>query len=260
LTGRQERVVGNDQLDSGNLPVPDPVSRSVDRRFGDDEVARIMKKAIELQERSVTVSGDGRGLTLEDLRQIAREAGIDPRFVETAASSEIGAIGGQANVFAGGPVQWHFDTRVAGEISDAERERILQIIRSLIGQKGEVNEVFGRMEWSYDDGLGPVMVGISSREGQTDIAVSAVRQGEAGLFGGLGIPFAGIFGGAGIAGLIGIAGPAVLPLIAGIAGVSYGAFRLAWRRRAKWWENRLRALSERITTLVEDITPDGPSS
>ena len=46
------------------------------RQFGDDEVTRILQKAAELQEQSVTHShGSPGGLTLAELREVALEAG-----------------------------------------------------------------------------------------------------------------------------------------------------------------------------------------
>jgi len=57
------------------------------RRFGDEEVGAILERAADLQGRSVAVTdGAARGLTLADLRQIAEEAGIDPRFVDLASA------------------------------------------------------------------------------------------------------------------------------------------------------------------------------
>ena len=135
------------------------------RRFGDEEIGRILQTAVELQERSdsLTPEAGGRGLTLEELRAIAQEAGIDPRFVDLAASHADAPVEQRGSRLAGGAWSWHFRTTLPGEIGDADRERMLHAIRSVMGQKGELEDVFGRMEWSHDDGVGPIIIGISSR-------------------------------------------------------------------------------------------------
>ena len=164
------------------------------RRFGDDEISRILQTAAELEERSHALTLDSsRGLTLEELRQVAQEAGIDPRFVDVAASHLNAPVERQVSRLAGGAYMWHFQSQVDGEIRDVDRDRILQAIRSVIGQKGELADVFGRMEWSHDDGSGPVIIGISSRDGGTEIDVTATKSTEAGIVHALGISFGGIF-------------------------------------------------------------------
>lgn len=247
MTDHDEKAVGTDIT-------PRLAARPPGRRFGDDEINRILQTAVDLQERAGVVSDDSsRGLTLEELRQVAEEAGIDPRFVDLAASDLNAPVERRESVLAGGACSWHFRTSVDGEIRDVDRDRILHAIRSVMGQKGELADVYGRMEWSHDDGAGPVIVGISTRDGKTEIDVTAVKKTEAGMMHGLGIPFGGVFGGAAVAGLFGVSGPAAIPAIAAMGALSYGAARLGWRLRSQWWERRLRRLVERISSIVQDV-------
>ena len=58
--------------------------------------------------------------------------------------------------------------------------------------------------------MGPTIVAISSRDGTTEIDVSAVKSQEAGLIYGRMVPCDGIFGGAALGGLLGISGANVL--------------------------------------------------
>lgn len=227
--------------------------RTAGRRFGDDETAKILRKAAEMQERSLTVAHDPRALTQEELRQIASEAGIDPRFIDLAVADLDSPVDYKENLLAGGPFSWHFQTTVDGEIDDADRDRILHTIRTVMGHKGEIAEVFGRMEWSRDDGTGAVIVGLSTRDGKTVIDVSAVKAMEASTVHALGIPFGGIFGGAAIAGFLGMSGgPAVLGTVGAMGVASYFATRFGWKLRARWWERRLRRVMERLTSIVQE--------
>jgi hypothetical protein len=229
------------------------------RRFGDAEIKQILQAAADLQERAQSLTSEpGRGLTLDELRQIAQEAGIDPRFVDLAVSDVDAPIERLESGLAGGPLTWRFRSDVVGEIGDDDRNRILQGIRSVMGARGQVADVYGRMEWSHDDGLGAVAVGVSSRGGTTEIDITASRSSEAALYHGLGIPFGGVLGGAALGALLGISGPAVVPLLVGGAGASYAALRLVWRARSRWWERRLRNVSNRLASLIQSavIVPD----
>ena len=65
--------------------------RPAGRQFADAEIARILQTAAELQERSSVIGeASAHGLTIEDLRQVAEEAGIDPRFVDIAVTQARG--------------------------------------------------------------------------------------------------------------------------------------------------------------------------
>lgn len=229
------------------------VERVSVRRFGDEEITRILRTAVELQERSALTGVDAsRGLTLAEIRQVALEAGIDPQFVDLAASRESTSDERQESFFFGGPVRWHYQTSIEGEIPERDRDRLLQAIRAITGEKGEVAEVWGRMEWSHNEGVGPTIIGITSRDGRTNVDVSASKSEEATVITILGTCFGGIALGAGLAGVLGISGAAVLPGIGAMAAFSYLGTRTAWHYRSRWWERRLRAIVDRVAGTVAD--------
>jgi len=235
---------------------PGALSRPRGRVLGDAEIARILQTAADLQERSdAFASTSAHGLTIEDLRQVAHEAGIDPKFVDIAVNQGRGPVGRQKSLLLGGPQSWRFHSEIPGDVTEEARSRLVQAVRSVMDEKGEVAEVYGRLEWRHDDTLGPVSVGISPGSGTTEIDVSANRQGEAGLIFGLGVPAGGMLGGAVVANLIGVAGTiAALPVAAAMAGVSYGVLRLGWRMRSLWWERHLQQKIEELSSTVQDIT------
>lgn len=229
------------------------------RRFGDEEIRSILGRAAELQERSYTIGRDPeRGLTLDELRQIAAEAGIDPAFVDLAAADADAPIERNESRLAGGTYRWHFRTTVPGEVPESDRYRMLHAIRSVMGQKGEMADVYGRMEWSYDDALGPVVVGITVQDGHTEIDVTASRAGEAGLYHGMGIPMGGLTGGAALGAALGLSGPAVVPLVVAVGGVVYGGTRVLWAARSRWWERHLRRLVDRLASVVQEVAAHPP--
>lgn len=239
---------------------PRTVSPVPTRHFGDDEVRRILQKAAELQERSHDYhSPSGKGLTLDELRQIASEAGIDPKFIDQAAAHPGVAGRASGGAWAGGPVQWDVSGSVDGEIDDHDRERILHTVRSIMGQKGELEYVFGRMEWSVDAGVGPVIIGISSRDGETDVSVSANKSQEAQLFHLLGVPMGGLLGGAVMAGIAGVAGPAAFPFIGLASAACYGLSRVAWKARSRWWQDRVQEILDQVTSIVREVAVVPPA-
>ena len=224
------------------------------KRFGDDEVGAILERAANMQEQAVTkTDGSSGGLTLQDLREIAKEAGIDPRFVDLATVHQNAPVETKGGSLAGGAYSWQYQTSLDGEIDDRNREKILHAIRSVMGQKGELVDVYGRMEWSYDDGTGAVITGITSHDGKTQIDVSAVKSAEASMIHALGIPFGGVFGGAALAGLLGLTGGAAVPFMVGAGGASYGLARLGWKLRSQWWERRLEKVIDRVSSIVQDV-------
>lgn len=223
------------------------------RRYTDEDVRRILSTAVELQERSAALAVEaGRGLTLDELRSVAREAGIDARFVDLAAGHLDAPVERRENGLAGGPTQWHYRASIPGEIGEKDLERILQAIRATLHEKGEVSEVWGRIEWSHSE-VGSTIVGLASRDGSTDIDVTATKSEEAALIHGLAVPFGGIFGAAMMKGIVGFTGAQALPFIGLMALVSYGGAWLGWRMRSRWWERRLQRLMDRLTSTVQDV-------
>ena len=61
---------------------------SKQRRYSEEEFALILRKASEIQEspKGGGRKGGGPGLTIEEIRSIASEAGIDPHAVSRAAA------------------------------------------------------------------------------------------------------------------------------------------------------------------------------
>jgi hypothetical protein len=57
-----------------------------ERRYTDRELARILDEASKSDARADLVPASGEGFTLEEIRDIAREAGIDPSHVDRAAA------------------------------------------------------------------------------------------------------------------------------------------------------------------------------
>lgn len=228
---------------------------SLQRRFSDEEVQDLIRRALALQEKSSGGSSavsHPEGLSLDEVRQIASEVGIDPRFVELAASTSGNESERISNWFAGGAYRWRFQQSVPGEMTDVQRARLIDEIRRTIGRAGEVRDLYGTMEWTHDDGLGPISVGVRSTDGRTEVDVSGNRSGSVGLLHSLSALGGGMGLGAVTAGALGIGGVAVLPVILGATAVSYLVSRAAWGLRAGVWERRLGGLARRAADAAAE--------
>lgn len=240
---------------SGGSGPPAPPAR----RFDEEEFGLILRKAAELQERGPEAGVRQRGLTLEEIRQIASEAGIDPRFIDQAVAALPAEWRRDQHVLLGAPYGWHFHRTVEGSIRPESLGRLLDAMRSVTRQKGDVTEVFGVMEWNYDDQLGPILVRVAPADTETRIEVSAQRGAEVGLWYGVMVPMGAITGGAALASALGVSGAEAIPLIVASGGASWLGVRALWSHLSARWERKLRTLVDRVGEAAQDSAePSGP--
>jgi hypothetical protein len=165
-----------------------------DRRFNDEEVALIIKRAAELQQTEQVASEPSTALTLGEVEQIAKEAGIDPMLIRRAALSlDSPSTVNRPSIWAGAPTRLVFERVVDGEISPEAFETLVDEIRRSLNDNG-MPSVLGRsLAWtsSYRGGrrrsVGrQIDVNIVPRGGVTTIRVEEeLRNLAGGLFGGL---------------------------------------------------------------------------
>jgi hypothetical protein len=199
-------------------------------------------------------------MTLAELRSVAAEAGIDPRFVELAAGRLDTPPEARRNALAGGPTHWHLRSTIPGEIAERDLDRILQVIRSTLREKGDVSEIWGRLEWSHAE-AGSTVVGISSHDGATEIDVTASKSEEAVLMHGLAVPFGSLLGVALLKAILGLTAAQATPFVPVMGLVAYAGSRAGWTLRSRWWERRLRRLMDLLGSTVQEVARlPGPES
>jgi hypothetical protein len=150
--------------------VPDvPIEQ---RRFTDREVREIIKKAVESTSSTDLVRSEG--LSLEELKAIAGDVGIDPDRLEAAARAVVmGGAGGTKNKLFGGPIVLDFEEKVPAEFDPQDTPELLSMIRRVMGQQGEAEELHGSIEWSVKGDMGERYVTLAPRDGTTTIRGSA---------------------------------------------------------------------------------------
>ncbi|HYE58452.1 MAG TPA: hypothetical protein VD948_08085, partial [Rhodothermales bacterium] len=142
------------------------------RLYDDKDVSALLRRAAELQARAE--GGTTSGLTLEELQNIAREVGIDPRYVEQAARTA-----GQTQVkdgttyFWGAPSRATAERLLPGPVSDDLWETVVMEARRTFGQTGKTDQVGRNREWRWDyyGTYTMAFVSASPRKGQTALHV-----------------------------------------------------------------------------------------
>lgn len=231
------------------------------RKFNDEEVALIIKRAAELQQTEQVAEEPGNSMSLAEVEQIAKEAGIDPRLIRRAAQGlDRPADTNRPSPWAGAPTRLVFERVVDGEISIEAFEPLVNEIRRTFGENG-VPSVLGRtLAWTSASPGGrrhsrgrQIDVSIASRGGVTTIRVEEELRNLAGaLFGGLvgggGGGTTGITFGVGMA-LFQSPGLAAMAWVA-VAGGFYALARSLFARAS---EKRETQIKELINRLEEEV-------
>lgn len=139
-----------------------------ERRFSDEEIREILKKAVEKKATSTSLV-KSEGLSLAELKVIGEEVGIDPlRLDDAARAVALGKINRPSSIL-GGPTVLSFERKVEGVFDSEDTSEVLSVIRRTMGLQGEADEVHGSLEWSAKTDLGERYVTLSARDDKTTI-------------------------------------------------------------------------------------------
>src|SRR4051794_38915354 len=124
---------------------PEPTSN---RRYNEKEVALIIKRASELQQ-SDTTAESGTGMSLAELEQVAREAGLDPALVRRAATDLDTRVTDQTpNGFLGAPTALRLERTIDGEVTSEEFEPLVLEMQRELGQVGSATSLGRSLQWT----------------------------------------------------------------------------------------------------------------
>jgi hypothetical protein len=196
-----------------------------ERRFNDQEVAKILESALSENMDRALPARTSEGMTLAELQDIAREVGIDPVGVERAALA-LSEPAGRRSPMLGAPTTVQHERTVEGEVSQEHMQELVTTIRRVMARQGVVSVELDSLEWRARDALGARYVSITPGKGRTLIrALGNFRDGVAALFGG--------------GTVLGLAAPVV-------AAAAFFPARFVWRRKARQEEDDLRAVVARL--------------
>lgn len=138
------------------------------RRFTDREVALVLKRATDLDEAGAEPAAGG--LSLDDLREIAREVGIAPSAIDRAvASLDRGERLGAS--LAGAPRVRKALRAVPGELGRDTMARLMSVVDDRTDSAGSITEALGSVRWTGRDRFKSTRVSVTPKDGETTIEV-----------------------------------------------------------------------------------------
>ena len=155
-----------------------------ERRYTDSELARILDEASKSEARADVVSASGEGFTLEEIRDIAREAGIDPSHVDRAAAGLMASQGAPRPTTRGLskllPAELartvHEELVIPRSLTDDEMISLVHHLESVVPWSGMVRQAGSWVEWR--DKGDRLYMGIVRGNDQTRIRLIADQAGE----------------------------------------------------------------------------------
>lgn len=119
-----------------------------ERRYGEEEVAKIFERAAEAQQTARRQLPPGEGMTLADLQEIGREVGIPPELV-TQAAVTLDQVGPPASRrFLGLPIGVGRTIELDRTLSDEEWERLVVDLRETFDARGTVRQDGSLRQWT----------------------------------------------------------------------------------------------------------------
>ena len=192
----------------------------------------------------------GDGLALRDVREIAREIGIDPELVSEVAGQLPLTSGGAEGRWLGEPMRYELRLSHDAPSTPEQLQDLMMQVRSITQQQGQVQEVLGALEWKAGADLDQVAVTARVRGKRTTVQIVADRSGAAAVSA-IGFTALGLFSAA-------VTGSVIEPgLIGGVAlmtgGSAVGALLgwATWKRGSRLFRAKLARLSEGIRQSLE---------
>jgi hypothetical protein len=150
-----------------------------ERRYTDDELARILDQASKSEARADLVGPTEQGYTLEEIRDIAREAGIDPSHVDRAAAglmasedTPLPATRGRSTLLPKELVRTvHEELVIPRALTDEEMISLVHHLESIVPWSGAVRQAGSWVEWR--DAKDRLYMGVVRGTDQTRIRLIA---------------------------------------------------------------------------------------
>lgn len=233
-----------------------------DQRFSPEEFEMIVERAAALQDQSDDSSSaiqaheleapdSQEGMTLQAVREIAAEVGVEPRFVEEAARSlRLDERHAAASAVLGAPLRYDVRGSFSRQLADPTLSEAINLIRAQMGHGGEVREVLDSVEWSTVGRITKTTVALRDHDGETDVQVRVDASGLAALtwVGSIGL---GVLAGGAIATVVDPATTLGVAATLGVAGsVGVGLARAAWSRIGRSLRARTQRLRDEVGRLL----------
>jgi hypothetical protein len=226
------------------------------RRYSDAEVRAILRRATEA-EVSPSRGIDARGLTLQEIQEIAREAGIDPEAVRRAGLASLppspASAGGR---LFGGPAGRRHHLFLPGRLPVGRRPELTEALERALDRELAMEVLPDGVRWEEDHGQGRTRITLREAAEGSELTVDADRKGWLTLLGlGSGIVGASVtpFLAAFMSGLP--AWPLLVALVAAVIAV--GGIRLVWSPFSRRLHRTLEGVVAEVVGRVDLPEDDG---
>jgi hypothetical protein len=230
------------------------MKRKRPRGYDEREVATILERAADLHGAALVPAIGGR--SLDEIKLIAREVGVDASAVEAAADSLVQDHADRWPL-VGRPPRMELTASVHGVLDDEGTGQLLATLQRALDAKGRATVGPGSLELRRLGVLGREMVVVTARKGRTHIeARGRYRRGFVASF-----AAGGLAGGLASVGLLELLhlvpflGDWAVPLVLGSA---LAAGRGVWGWFSGLKERGLRRLVERSAEVVEEEEAPAP--
>lgn len=240
--------------DPANLP----------RLYGEKEIGKILKRATELQLDEPSVLAADR-ITLQELEDIAVEAGIDPACLRRAALDVDAGVGVKSTLgkLVGEELVLVREIIVPGELREDGFERIVAVIERGTSEHGQTSLLGRTITWraGTSNKQRTLQVTVTTRDGQTSIRLEEnLKKYASDLFAVSG--FGGATLGFAIGANVGIGLIGVLSSVVGALGLSFIGARQVYRAIVKRRRRVMGGLFDQVVNevrgcLVDEALPSG---
>ncbi|MCW5942911.1 MAG: hypothetical protein KIS66_11810 [Fimbriimonadaceae bacterium] len=136
--------------------------------FSEQEAAQIVQRAVHLQESASEGRGYVPGITYDELRRIAEEAGIDSRFLDQAVRE------GNAPVSHRGLLHFTetFERVIEGELAPEDFDVVMEHLHTG-GRNSQVMQIGRMLKGNTYTGWGMASIAVASRNGRTRLSVKS---------------------------------------------------------------------------------------
>lgn len=220
------------------------------RRFSEDEMALILKRAATLQ----AARDERSSHSLEEIQAIGAQVGIDPALIaHVAGAPDLATRRSRSSLLPASATSE--ERRIEGCVTTADYGRVLEAIRRVVGTQGRAQQVFDSLEWrtgSDRDALW-YAVTVTGRADAThvrvegDFGVSVALMHIAGV-----APFMAAIVAAGNL----LAPEAVIPAAAAAGLGILGGIQILWRRLLRKTEATAADIAREIESEVKAIASE----
>lgn len=225
------------------------MTERLDRRYTDQEVALVLHRATQIEERRPTAPAAVGGLTLRDLHEIAREVGLSPAVIDEAVAGLQSGSRRRTGSMLGASLSAKAVRAVDGRLGAHGLNELMRAVEERVDTAGTVTEALGTVRWTsvarghkFDRTM---QVTVSPTDDETRIqVVGRYPSGFRALLHGLPGLWGAMFG-ASAAASAGLGALAVLGGGVGAAIVGVGIGRAIWH-----------GVSRRSARLVDDVARD----